>query len=414
MNKKIYKSLKNNLSSAYFIPKCFKTGENYIIKDIEDNQYIDFSGGYGVVNIGWQHPKMLEAQIKQINKSNYAPPWMPTNEADELAKKLISFFPKTKYKCLRATGGANANEIVLSIFYNICKGKIATFERSYHGWSQATLGMGEIKKFKLPFVRKEYESIKLNSQNINSDSMEEVEAFFDNNPDVKIFIAEPILGSGGIIIPHKNYWKKFFDICKRRNIFLIFDEAITAFGRIGHMFASNYFQIEPDAIILAKGISSGYAAIGAVLIKEEHLKNYKFGDVSATFSWTPYACSITHTNINLIEEEKLCNNSILIGKYLKSNIEKLFKKYYTEETLEVRGIGLMIAVELVNKIDKTPNTYLVGRLFFDFLNHGLMWCTSGDNNALIALPPLTIDKKGCDLALSIIEKVLIKKRLDNI
>jgi 4-aminobutyrate aminotransferase-like enzyme len=409
-NKELYKSLKSNLASAYLIPVAFETAKNYTLVDIENKEYIDFSAGYGVANIGWQNPKMLQAQIKQINKSNYAPPWMPTQEADELAKKLISFFPQVKYKCLRATGGANANEVALSIFSNITDGKIGTFKRSYHGWSQATLGMSEIAKFKLPFVRKYYESIKMDTPNIDSKSIQKVEEFFDNNPDIKIFIAEPIIGSGGVIIPHKDYWKKFYEICKKRNIFLILDEAITGFGRTGYMLASHYFEIEPDAIILAKGVSSGYSAIGAVLIKEEYLKNYKFGDVSATFSWTPYSASITKTNIDIIEQDRLCDNSIIIGDYLKTNIEKLFKKYYPEETLEVRGIGLMIAVELINKIDKTPNTYLVGRLFYEFLNNGLMWCTSGDNNALIALPPLTIDKQGCDKALSIMQKVFIKKK----
>jgi 4-aminobutyrate aminotransferase-like enzyme len=407
-NKETYNSIKNRMAGSYYIPLSFKTGENYTIEDIEGKHYLDFSCGYGVTNIGWQNPEMLDSQKKFIDKSNYAPPWMSTIESLELAETLTSYFPNTKYKCFRTTGGANGNEVVISIFYNLCKGNIGTFTRSYHGWSQATLGMGEIQKYKMPNVKFGYESKKIPPP--NESTLEDVERFFDENPDVKIFIAEPILGSGGVIIPEKNYWVEFYRICKKKGVYLILDEVITAFGRMGYMFSCQYYGIEPDGIILAKGMSSGYAAIGAVLIKEEYLKDYKFGDVSATFSWTPFACAVTSKNIEIIEKNKLCENSTMIGEYLKLELVKVFDEYCKKIKFEIRGIGLMLSIKF-NDENHKHNIYMVGRLVYDFIENGLMFCTSGDNDSIVILPPLTLDKEGCDKAIKIIKDVLVKRNL---
>lgn len=405
-NKELYKKIKSNMGCVYFSPITFRTSEGIYLEDIESNKYIDFTSGYGVVNIGWQNKKMIKKQIEQISISNYAPPWMPTNEANDLAEKLKTFFPNENYKCLRATGGANANEMVLSIFYNKTKGEIATFNRSYHGWSQATIGMSESDKFKFPTIKKGFESIKIELP--ISDSVEYIEEIFNKNPNIKIFIAEPILVSGGVIIPSKAFWNNLYNLCKNKGIYFIFDEAITAFGRTGYMFYSNYLGINPDAIVLAKGISSGYSTIGAVLVKEEHLKDYKFADVSATFSWTPFSCAIAKYNIDIIEEDSLCENSLITGDYLKNLIEDTFKKYFNSDLFEIRSSGLVIGVDLINK-EGLPNLFLIGRILFDCAKNGLVLCTSWDNKTLIFMPPLCINKQQCDAAIKILDEVLAKK-----
>jgi len=402
-DKQLYKSLRKHIGASYHIPHSFKTASNYTIKTIEDKEIIDLSAGYGVVNIGYQHPKMVEYQKTLIDKINYVPTWMCTTEVNELQEKLRSFFPNTNYQCLKTSGGSNGNEVAISVFYNLCGGHIGTFERSYHGWSQTTLGMGDIVSYKLPNVRPEYITKKLPPP--NKLTIREVESFFDLNPEIKIFIAEPILGSGGVLFPDKGFYKEFYRVCKERGVYLIFDETITAFGRIGHMFCSHYYGIDPDGIILAKGMSSGYAAIGTVMIKEEIMKSYKFGDVSATFSWIPSACGITKKNIEIIEEEDLCNNSKVMGEYFKNTLIDLFKDFNTP--IEVRGIGLMIGIQFL-----TPNrVYLTGRVVYDLIENGVMFCYSGDNDSIVALPPLTIDKEGIDKCVDIIREVFIKRSL---
>lgn len=403
-NKELFKKLKAKMAGAYYMPYSFKTSEGCIIKDIENNEYIDLSSGYGVTNIGWQNKEMLEHQKNILEKCNYAHPWFVTEEAYRLAEKLISFFPNEKYKCLRTTGGANGNEVAISIFYNKTKGNIATFERSYHGWTQATLGMGEINKYKMPNVKTSYISKKINI----TDTLEEVEKFFAENRNIKIFIAEPILGSGGVLIPDKYYWSKFKTICETYGVYLIFDECITGFGRTGQMFASHYYNINPDAIIFGKGISSGYAGIGAVLVKEEHLKDYKFGDVSATFAWTPYACEIVLKNIEIIEKNILCENANKIGAKFYQEIKNILLNLIKNEDFKIRQIGAMIAIQFLDA-NKNPDVYLHGRLIYKLIENGIITCTSGDNDSIILLPPLIIDDNTILIAIEKIKNVLKKK-----
>lgn len=405
-NKSLYRTIKDKMGASYYVPVSFKDGSNYTIRDIQDKEYIDLSSGYAVTNIGYNHPEMLVSQMKYLINSNYAPTWMPTIEALGLAEKLISYFPG--YKCLRTTGGANGNEVAISVFQNLCGGEIGTFERSYHGWSQTTLGMGEIDKFKLPNVRKEYITKKLSPP--NEHTIEDVDKFFTENPLVKLFIAEPILGSGGVIIPNKGYWRSFYDVCKKHGVYLVLDETITAFGRMGEMFASQYYDIEPDGLIFAKGMSSGYAAIGAVLIKEELLKSFKFGDVSATFAWTPFSCAVTTKNIEIIESDNLCENSRVVGEYLKNELIKVFTKHCKKTKFEVRGIGMMVAIKFLTDNEK-HNVFLVGRLVYEMIEEGVMFCYSGDNDSILGFPPLTLDKEGVDKSIECIERVLVRKDL---
>lgn len=410
-NKSVYIKSKNLIDLSYIIKYSYKTGKNCIIKDVENKSYVDFSGGYGVAMIGWQNKEIIKEQIKQIKKSNFAPPSMPTQEANELAEKLISFFPNENLKCLKATGGANANEVALSIFYNLTNGEVATFRNSYHGWSQATLGMGEIEGFKMPKVKKEYQTAKIDfphtKQNIDEkESLNQLENLLKNNPNIKIFIGEPIICSGGVFIPDKNYWKNFYQICKAYDVFLIFDEVLTGFGKLGSMFASQYFDVFPDAITLGKGISSGYSALGAVLIKSEHLAKYNFTDINASFAWTPYSCAISKKNIEIIENENLHKNAENIGFYLKDQLKKIFNKYLKKYNFKVRGLGLMISISpSVNEIN------ILGRLFFECINLGLIFNFSGDCKSIILLPPLILDKKTCDKGIKILTKAI--KKLDS-
>lgn len=409
-NRLIYKKIKNLIDLNYYVPVGFKNGYGCIINDLEGKEYVDFSGAYGVSIIGWQHPSMIKFQKEQIDKSNYAPTWMPTEESVKYAEKLLSLFKDKDFKCLKSTGGANGNEVALSVFYNINQGEIATFKNSYHGWSQATLGMGEILEFKMPKVKKEYITHKISFPDVDPEideikSLKELECLFYNNPNIKIFICELALGAGGVYIPSKDYWKKFSEICKAFNVYLIVDEAITGFGRTGEMFLTQYYNLDPDAIIFAKGISSGYSAIGAVLIKSEHLKKYNFTDVSASFAWTPYSCAIAEKNINIIQEENLIENSKILGDFLKIELEKIFNLKLKSYNFKIRGKGLMIGISPSNNHIK-----IVGRIFFEALKEGLIMNISGDGKAIIILPPLILNKETAEKGLKILEKVI--KKLD--
>lgn len=201
------KRLRDNIGLIYYWNKSFKTAKGYRLKGVDGHEMIDFNSGYGVANIGWGNEEVIAFQKKQVEISSYAPPWSPTEEALGLSQKLLSLFPDTKYKCVRATGGANANEIALSIFCNLTGGNIGTFKQSYHGWSQATIGISEWEKFNFPKVKDAFKSIKVAFPKETEDSLAFANKIFDDNPSIKIFIAEPIIGSGGVFFPLKIFGK---------------------------------------------------------------------------------------------------------------------------------------------------------------------------------------------------------------
>jgi 4-aminobutyrate aminotransferase-like enzyme len=416
-NKEVSRSIKDTQVSDLTFPAGFHKAAGIYFEDIEGNRYIDFSSGYGVANIGWQHPKMLKAMHEQLGKSNYAPPWMATQEAAELGKKLITLTGSPGFRCLRAIGGGDANENLLKALYAYKRGEILTFDRSYHGGTHATIGMSEAELFRLPLVKHEYRTHKTEppyclrcswKKNRSTCSLEcalSINDILNKNKNIVAFFAEPVLGSGGIIVPPDGYFKIVCEICKEHGVTLVFDEVLTGFGRTGKMFAYQKYGVEIDGMSVAKGLSSGYAAIGAAILKDDLLGPYrKYDDVSASFAWTPMACRVALTNIQIIEEEKLPENAALTGDYLYDNILKILNRYGEEYLGEVRACGLMIGVEWVNnKTGKTPNPMLTMKFLVRMLRKGLMWCASWDYHTMIALPPLIITMPECDDALNIIE-----------
>jgi len=201
-----------------------------------------------------------------------------------------------------------------------------------------------------------------------------------------------VIGSGGIIIPSQKYLQRVRELCDRYKIFLVFDEVLTGFGRIGALTSSEVSGVDPDAISFAKGMSGGYTAIGAAVLTEELSAGIKkYEDVSASFAWTPLSCCIAKTNIELIIKDKLAANAAKQGATLLHHIYRLFQQYLPEQTGDIRGIGLMIGIELVVDIhSKIPDKKLMQRFIIIALRQGLMVCASWDFQCIIVMPPLNI------------------------
>jgi 4-aminobutyrate aminotransferase-like enzyme len=398
-------------------PAAFHKASGIYFYDIEGNKYLDFSSGYGVSNLGWQHPEMVAALQQQAAKSTYAPPWMPTEEASLLSEKLATLLPRKSVKCLRAAGGGDANELLLKALYANHHGAVLSFERSYHGGSHATLGLGDSVRFHLPVIHQSYHTYKIappyclrcpwgkKPESCGLECALAVEGKLNAHPEIKTFFAEPVIGSGGIITPPANYYHVIQTICKAKGVSLIFDEVLTGCGRTGQWLASQKFKVEVDGFSLAKGLASGYAAIGAAVIDEELLSAYKdYDDVSSSFAWMPLASSMALKNIYILEQDGVIENAALQGEYLKEQISEVMHKYLSSYIGEVRSCGLMLGVEVVeNRRSLEPNPRLAMRLLLTMLKKGLMWCASWDYHTMIALPPLIISRAECDEALNIIE-----------
>lgn len=419
-NRALIKKYKDANTGEVSLPVCFSRGEGSYFFDAENNRYLDFTSGYGVTNTGWLRPEMAEAIQKQLQRSAYAPPWLPTVEAIELSELLLNIVPDNLVKCARATGGADANEIIRKAVYAVTGKKgVVSFSRSYHGGTHFTLNISDTESFHLPDVpsSKEFHFVEppycyrcshcKKQDSCNLECTAAIEKIFQSE-NIGCFFGEPVLGSGGVILPSFNYWKKIRELCTQYNVYLVFDEVLTGFGRLGAITASELFSIRPDAISFAKGMSGGYAAIGAALLNKELAEGLKkFEDVSATFAWTPLACAIAKKNIEIILEENLSQNALETGEILLYHLKNLFHKYLPENTGDIRGMGLMIGIELVEDLTtKIPDKKLMRKFIISAFRKGLMVCASWDFQTIVIMSPLSITQTEIYEGIKIIEDTL--------
>lgn len=401
------------------IPVVFKTASGCRIEDLEGKRYIDFISGYGVISTGWQRAEILAAMEEQSRTACFAPPWMPTREAIQLAEELLALAPPSVAMCARATGGAEANEIALKAHFAARGGQVLVVGRAYHGGTTRTLALSDRVAFGLPPVPvqdtprvppaycyrcpfgKSYPGCSL-------ECAQAVEDAVRAGPSITGVFLEPILGSGGVIVPPVEYFRAISEICTRRGLALIFDEVLTGCGRVGTFLASEAFGIQPHAVTLAKGLGGGYVPIGVALLDRELADALaRYEDVSATLAWTPLACAATLANLRLIREENLAANARDVGAKLLAAIRELFDRVLPANTGDVRGKGLLIGVEVVkDRATREPATNLVKRIALRCLRAGLMIGTSWDWNTLIVMPPLTLDEATMNEALGILEAAL--------
>jgi adenosylmethionine-8-amino-7-oxononanoate aminotransferase len=241
--------------------------------------------------------------------------------------------------------------------------------------------------------------------------------------NVACFIAEPIMGAGGVIVPPKDYNYKTWQICKKYDVLYIADEVVTAFGRLGHMVASKeMFAVEPDMIVMAKGISSGYVPLGATMISDEIYdvisqpkKNNPYFSHGFTYSGHALACASGLINIEIMEKNNLCGHVQDLGPYFESQLQKLTQYPIVGE---VRGSHFMLGIEFVqNKITKesfNPDIYDVTARIFEHCK-ALGFIVRPVGPIVVLSPPLTFDKEAIDRAIQIlsksIENVLVEIKL---
>jgi len=397
----------------------FERASGCTITDTEGRNYIDFIGGYGVVNTGWQRPEILEVLERQLRLSCFAPPWFPTREAMALAEALLESVPPSVRVCARATGGAEANEVALKAHFAHRGGKVLTVGLAYHGGTTRTLALSDAKAFRLPMSPvpesprvppaycyrcpwgKTFPDCSLECASAVDDAIRE-------DPTISGVLLEPVIGSGGAIVPPRPYFDALREIVARRGVVLMLDEVMTGCGRLGAFTAAELFGLRPDAITLAKALGGGYVPIGAALLTPELAESLRaYEDVSATLAWTPLACAAASANLRILKDERLAERAAATGAKLLSELRELFGRILPGRTGEIRGLGLLIGIELVRDSQtREPAPGLTKRIALRALRAGLMLGTSWDWRTLILMPPLILDEATMHRALDIFESVL--------
>ena len=342
--------------------------------DAHGNKLIDGPGGMWCVNIGYGRKEMADAISEQIMNMTYSSPWFTTNEpAAMLAKVITEKTPGDLNRVFFSNGGSDAVDTALrfvqyrnNVIGKPDKKKILCREKGYHGSSYlaATVsGTGREHDRRYmdthhdlaimlpninPYMRPTGTSVE---EWCNAKISEMEETILSIGPDqIGCFIAEPILASGGVIVPPPGYHQRSLELCKKHDIVYISDETVTGFGRLGHWFASKeIFGIQPDIITCAKGLTSGYLPMGAAIISESLIDSIKNKDGSQpftngyTYSCHPVAAKAALTNIDIMSKDRILEHVRKISPHFQNRLRDLGKKY--DIIGDARGVGLLGCLE---------------------------------------------------------------------
>jgi taurine--2-oxoglutarate transaminase len=386
--------------------------------DIDGKKYLDFSSQLMNLNIGHQHPKVVNAIQEQASRLCYAHPGMATEPRGLLGEKIAKVAPGNLKKTFFCLGGAEANEnaIKMSRFYT-GRHKIMARYRSYHGATHGAITLtGDYRRLPvepaLPGVVHFLDPFCYRCpfgwtiETCHRECISHVEEMINyEGPDkIAAIIMEGVTGSNGLIVPPDDYWPRIREICNKYGILLISDEVMSGWGRTGKWFAVDNWNVVPDIITTAKGITSGYVPLGAVIVSEP-IADY-FEDrmlwCGLTYSGHPLACAAGVATLSVYEEDGLLQNALAMGKILAERLEEIKSKHASVG--DARYIGLFSALEIVNNkttkqpIDPLTDTgkYLRENGLFTFIFH----------NVLFIVPPLCINQSQLEEGLQIIDKAL--------
>ena len=394
---------------------------NYIY-DNDNNKILDAMAGLWCVNIGYGRSELAEIAKEQMLKLPYYNSFFKTNNIPtaELSHKLAQITPKGLNHTFFANSGSEANDTIIRMVrhYWCLDGQpqkriIIGREYGYHGSTIMSASMGgmvdmhkqsakEKDFYHIPapysFKYQGNQSVELFSETASGWLEEKILELGAQN--IAAFVAEPIQGAGGVIIPPEGYFSHIQKICKKYDILFIVDEVITGFGRTGKWFASDKMHLEPDMMTLAKGLTSGYIPMSAVMVGErvssKFIKEGGEFNHGFTYSGHPVATAVALENIRIIENEKLIQNAANnIIPYLSSKIKTLDDHPLVGET---RTYGMLGCVELVKEKSGPKffeNTGEAGAICRDFcIKNGLMMRAVRDG--MIMSPSLTISKNEID------------------
>jgi taurine--2-oxoglutarate transaminase len=392
--------------------------------DTDGKRYIDFSSQLMNKNIGHQHPKVVKAIQEQAAKLCFVHPGNTTDVRGLLGKKLAEVTPGNLKKTFFTLGGAEANENAIKIarFYT-GRHKILARYRSYHGATHGSIALtGDYRRlavepampgavhfldpycYRCPFGQK-YESCKRECIL----HLEEVIRY--EGPDkIASIIMEGVVGSNGLIVPPDDYWPRVREICDKYGILLISDEVMSGWGRTGKWFAVDNWGVVPDMITTAKGITSGYVPLGAVIVSEPIAKFFddRYLYAGLTYNGHALACAAALATIEVYETDHLIENAATLGEYLGEALEAIKSRHACVG--DVRYIGLFSTLELVKnreakEILAAPVMAEVGKVLRE---NGLFTFLMANNmgSMLFVVPPLCITKAQLEEGLVIVEKAL--------
>jgi len=408
-------------------PIVVTKAEDIYFWDAQGKRYFDMSSQLVNVNIGHGNQKVVNAIKEQAEKLPFIGPAFAVDVKSQAARKIIEVAPDNMGKVFFTNGGAEGNENAIKVARMVTgKYKIFSAYRSYHGATYGAANLtGENRRFpsepgipgfvkfvgpyayRAPIEFKDEEEVSKYYLTLLRDQIE-----FEGPDKIAAIFQETVVGSNGILIPPKGWMQGVRDLCDEYGILMVCDEVMAGWGRTGKWFAIDNWNVKPDIISFAKGVTCGYVPLGGIIVSKEIAEYFDNNKLwcGLTYSGHPMGCAAACATIDVYKEEKLIDNSEKMGKVLGQILENLKEKHPCVG--DVRYIGLFSAIELVK--DKTTKEPLVPygkdpegtmKKILSILKSEGFWNYSHDN-VLIVAPPLTIKEDQLKEAMDIMDKAL--------
>ncbi|MBM7646957.1 ornithine--oxo-acid transaminase [Scopulibacillus daqui] len=374
------------------LPIVVSEAEGVWVKDPEGNKYMDMLSAYSAVNQGHRHPKIIQALKEQADRvtltsrafhNDQLGPWYEkvsklTNKDMVLPMNTGAEAVETAFKAARRWGydkkGIAADQA-----------EIIACEGNFHGRTMTAVSLSSDPEYQRGFGPM-LPGIKL----IPYGDIEALKKAI--TPNTAAFLAEPIQGEAGIVIPPEGFLKQASEICKENNVLFIADEIQAGLARSGKMFACDWEDVEPDVYILGKALGGGVMPISCVAANKDILGVFEPGSHGSTFGGNPLACAVSIAALDILTEEKLAERSLELGNYFKEKLKEIKNPIIKE----VRGKGLFIGVELTEP----------ARSYCEKLKEKGLLCKETHDMVIRFAPPLIITKEELDWALEKIYEVL--------
>lgn len=389
----IEKGMKYVMNTYKRYPVVLEKGKGALAYDAEGREYLDFTAGIAVNNLGHCHPAVVEAIKVQCEKMIHCSNLYWYAPQVELAELIVknSFGDKVFF----CNSGAEANEAAIKLARKYSKKKygehkygIIAANQSFHGRTMGSLSATGQPKYHSGFgpLLEGFKHVPFNDFGVLENAVDE---------NTCAVMLEPIQGEGGVYEADPDYLKKVREFCNAKGLLLIFDEIQTGMGRTGKLFAYQHYGIAPDIMTLAKGIAGGLP-LGAVVATEEVASGFEPGDHASTFGGNPVSCA---AGIAVMREllGGVVENAEKVGNYLKSRLEELKNSH--PSIVEVRGRGLMLGIQMA-----VPD---VSQIISKALSKGLLLVAAGQG-VVRMLPPLNITADEAEKAVKILEEVLME------
>jgi len=388
-----------------------KKAEGSIIWDDKDKQYIDFTSGWNVTNLGWNNKEVLQAGIEQLQTNSYSPMWAMDKAQIKYAESLTKALGHNLTVVARATGGMESIEMAIKTARTYTsRKKILGFYEQFHGSSINALSLGYYPEWISKITDKKDDFINLPYPRLHKANKTEAELLISleeslesalKNNDVAAVVTEVgiITGWGSTHVAPSGFIEIVRKVTKKYGTLLIVDEVGTGFSRLGSLFGIHLVDVNPDIVCLAKAIANGSGVMGAMVTTKQIAEaTYLLSNLQSTFGWNPVACAMASKTLEIHQRDNIALLAKKNGEYMKEILSKELKN--SPHVVDIRGIGIEIGVELSGdggKVSAVMNQSFAAGLH--------IVCDYTSNIQL--MPPLTTEKnileKGLDILISTIK-----------